>query len=734
VQTTLRSAEARSESQGERTARPAVLPAPPRARCLPPAGFEVALSVVGIALTIAFSYFALGERAQILTDAASLGETRRVAEQILQTLIVAAFIFGGLVFQIARLGCFSRARDHQRSLGSDPRVRASSEAAPAVTLLVPSYKEDAAVVRRTLLSAALQAHPNLAIVLLIDDPPAPSDIGDQIRLQAARMLPGEIAGHLAGPASDCRAAFESFRARSESANVDVFEEMMRLAALHRRIAQSIRELAAGYPIREPADTFFVERVVRSAARSHLRSAFEIEQWGARGVSLSVEDLFARYQHEVACFSKTVSSFERKRYWNLSHEPNKAMNLNAYIGLLGSSYCEARWGRHLLLKPADASEPGSVSFRRPDYLVTLDADSVLLPGYLERLIRVMERDPSVAVAQTPYSAFPMASSVLERIASATTDIQYIVHQGFTQFGATFWVGANAVLRMSALEDIARESIERGFSVRRFIQDRTVIEDTESSIDLSMKGWKLYNFPERLSYSATPPDFGSLVIQRSRWANGGLIILPKLLRYAFALRGPRAALFELVMRFHYLVSIALVNLGLLIVLMWSFGASIRSAWLPLTALPYYGLYFWDMQRLGYRPLDFVRVYVLNLLLVPVNLEGVCRSLHQGLTGKKSAFRRTPKIENRTTTGPVYIVLEYLLAAHCIFGAFMEFYFQRPVHAAFALINGLLWIYGIASLIGFKATFDDLKAWLRTMSEGATASSEPDAQAELARGKAA
>lgn len=64
-------------------------------------------------------------------------------------------------------------------------------------------------------------------------------------------------------------------------------------------------------------------------------------------------------------------------------------------------------------------------------------------------------------------------------------------------------------------------------RRFIQDRTVIEDTESSIDLRRKEWRLYNYPERLSYSATPPDFGSLVIQRGRWANGGLLILPKLL---------------------------------------------------------------------------------------------------------------------------------------------------------------------------------------------------------------
>ena len=83
--------------------------------------------------------------------------------------------------------------------------------------------------------------------------------------------------------------------------------------------------------------------------------------------------------------------------------------------------------------------------------------------------------------------------------------------------------------AALEDIVESARERGLEVRQYIQDRTVIEDTESSIDSSRRGWPLHNYPERLAYSATPPDYGALIVQRRRWANGGLIILPKLLRY-------------------------------------------------------------------------------------------------------------------------------------------------------------------------------------------------------------
>ena len=73
----------------------------------------------------------------------------------------------------------------------------------------------------------------------------------------------------------------------------------------------------------------------------------------------------------------------------------------------------------------------------------------------------------------------------------------------------------------------EESHNGFTIRHYIKDRTVIEDTESSLDLRMHGWRLENYPERLSYSATPPDFGALCVQRQRWANGGLLVLPRLL---------------------------------------------------------------------------------------------------------------------------------------------------------------------------------------------------------------
>ena len=99
---------------------------------------------------------------------------------------------------------------------------------------------------------------------------------------------------------------------------------------------------------------------------------------------------------------------------------------------------------------------------------------------------------------------------------------------TYHAATFWVGANAILRKRALDDIEEIEFKGPFEIHRYISDRTVIEDTESTIDLAAHGWTLHNYNERLAFSATPPDFGSLCIQRHRWANGGLLILPKMWR--------------------------------------------------------------------------------------------------------------------------------------------------------------------------------------------------------------
>ena len=223
----------------------------------------------------------------------------------------------------------------------------------------------------------------------------------------------------------------------------------------------------------------------------------------------------------------------------------------------------------------------------------------------------------------------------------------------QFNATFWVGANALLRLDALRDICSTAFERGHEVKVYIQDRTVIEDTGSTIDLVAKGWTLFNHPERLAYSATPSDFGALIIQRRRWANGGLIIFPDLLRLW---RSPTSSMKapELWIRAHYLLSPALASTGVLTLLLFPFDEVFWSLWLITSAVPYYVSYGRDLKEAGYRWRDLLNVYVLNLLLISVNFAGVLRSVQQMRTGRRSPFARTPKVAGRTASPPTHIIV--------------------------------------------------------------------------------
>lgn len=626
---------------------------------------------------------------------------------VIFVLSIAFLIYGGIVYLFTRLRYLER-RLHHRPASREDLEAVYDGSSPSLTTLVPSYKEDERVVFQALISLALQDYPNRRVALLIDDPPNPGTIGDRVQLAASRALPQRVKQLLEKPAQRFAAALADFLDRKRQGFINLRQEAAQLGMLYSEASTWFKEQADLQVISDHADALFVEKVLHRHRDAHAARAAELhrtsQDWEES--SLSEGRLLREYRRLAAMFSVEVTSFERKRFVNLSHEPNKAMNLNSYIGLMGKSFRERLEGGSCFLEEvdpsyADFSVPGS------DYIITLDADSLVSPDYALRLVHLMEQpgNQRLAVTQTPYSAVPNPPGVLERVAGATTDIQYIIHQGFTGYEATYWVGANALLRTSALEDIAVTEEERGFPVTRYIQDRTVIEDTESSIDLVGRGWRLHNYPERLSYSATPPDFGSLIIQRRRWANGGLIILPKLLRYL--VRGPknRSVIAEAFMRIHYLVSITAVNFGLVILLAFPFTDSIRSLWLPLTALPYFLLYMRDLVLIGYRRGDFLRVYALNLLLIPVNLGGVFKSLQQAWTQEKIPFGRTPKVQGRTAAAPLYILAEYALLLHWCVGAAVDFAGGRPIHGMCALVNAMFLFYAIASFVGLKESKEDL-----------------------------
>jgi len=243
----------------------------------------------------------------------------------------------------------------------------------------------------------------------------------------------------------------------------------------------------------------------------------------------------------------------------------------------------------------------------------------------------------------------------------------------------------------------------------VQDRTVIEDTESSVDLGTHGWTLVNYPERLSYSATPPDFGSLIVQRRRWANGGLLILPKLWRQVRERkrRGEVVSRTELLLRVNYMASIAWASFGLIFLLAYPYDGRLLSPVVLLAALPYFIAMASDLRYAGYKASDVFRIYGFNLILLPVNLAGVLKSIQQSLTGKKIPFVRTPKVKNRTASPLLYVVTPFLIVAFSLFTLWRDVNAQNWGNAAFAAFNATLAIWAIISYIGVGNAIVDI--WL-------------------------
>ena len=669
-----------------------------------------------------------------------------VVEALAYVTTVTLLTMSCLAFMITRLGHYERIKVHQRVQRNEIDDCLETDA-PTITVLVPSYREEERTIRQTVLSAALQEYPDLKVVLLVDDPPYPTDPEDQATLDASRAVSAQLSRELSKPFAEFKSALAAFDLKaSGDLEARMCPEILLNLSKHYDSAVSWFEVERQkMPINDHVDRFFAVDVLERIATDLRMTASALRSAAVEpDVLLTVSRVRQLHIRLVNIFQADISYFERKRFASLSHEPNKAMNLNSYIGLMGGRFSRIPSARGPVLKPTSA-HAADLAIPDTDYLLTLDADSILLPEYCLRLVYHMEQEGNkrVAVAQTPYISFPGPPAAIERIAGATTDIQHIVHQGMQRHEAAFWVGANAVIRKSALMELEERENENGFEIKRYISDRTVIEDTESSVGLRRLGWKIYNYPERLSYSATPPDFGTLVVQRQRWANGGLIILPKLLsvfwkkdrnqqrrekdrtqqrpeqdksqqhrqedknlqRRQEDKNKHKISVLELFLRVSYLASIAWTSLCLCILFFYPFADGLLSRTAVVIALPYFIAMTLDLSWLGYRKRDILAIYGFNLLLLPVNIVGTVESIVQMIGGHKLAFARTPKVADRT---PAPLSLLWVVATFFVWSVWTlrnDVIDQDYLHMIFTVTNLAMLSLGCVWFIGMTNFFSDI-----------------------------
>ena len=644
------------------------------------------------------------------------GGFRFTMEAICYLLVVTALTFSALMYLVARQGALRRFRDHHRVPRGLLDTHFTGEP-HALTVLVPSYAEEPDVVRLTLWSAALQEFPDLRVVLLVDDPPDPTDPAEAARLEKTFAIAAEINDALTKPHARAVLAYDEALAALGSEDLDgavaPVALVQRLIEEYAAAAEWLESMGAAETVADHVSEFFVDQVLMGLASELRLTLLALEAVNfQRAAELSATRLLELHRRLIWIFRARVDTFERKRFASLSQDANKAMNINAYLGLMGARWRPVATAAGTELRRVAAGAPpheGDLDIEGTEYVLTLDADSQLLRDYCLRLVYFLEQQENerVAIVQTPYSSFRGAPTRIERIAGATTDIQHILHQGMTLYDATFWVGANAVIRRRALEDIVEVDTVGGHEIRTYIQDRTVIEDTESSIDIAAAGWRLVNYPERLSYSATPPDFGSLVVQRRRWANGGLLILPKfwLQRRRRRRESRPLRLLEVALRVNYMASLAWASVGLLFLLFYPYDGRLLSPLVIGAALPYFIAMSSDLHLCGHRRLDVFRIYGFNLVLLPVNLAGVLKSVQQAFTGEKIPFARTPKVRNRTSAPGLYVVVPYLVVLYSLLTAWRDYHQQNWGNFAFAVFNAVLASGAIRAYIGVTNSLVDM-----------------------------
>lgn len=678
---------------------------------------EAKITKIFLALTIVFTLGLYQYLARTGYHAYVAGNSALMWEAILFAGAMFFVMYGTLLYQICLIGHY-KIRSQHRVPPREQLERFFDDAdAPKLSIIIPSYKEERNVNWQTMMSAALSEYPTKNVVLLIDDPYHPKALADMVKLEDTRKIAHEMQAMFDAPRAEFVEAKTAFDARLATGYVSVAQELATLSEHFDRVADWLADVANNYMGNRTldelpfADKFFVEQILHAPMARHRAFADSLRAKLAAAELPDMAFITHHYARLIGLFTINFSSFERKKYANLCHEANKAMNLNSYIALVGKSWKEMDVMGKLHLVECAADE-ADFTIPHADYINTIDSDSLMLGEYSMRLIDIFERPENhrLAVIQSPVSSFQGSPAGLERSAGACLDVQFKTHQGYTHWGATFWVGANAMLRHTALEEIKEIRVENGHDIAIYIQDRTVIEDTESTIDLVHKGWKLYNYPERMTFSANPPDFGSLLIQRRRWSNGGLIILPKLFRYVMNSKKDRALAKELFMRFHYLASTTTACVAAMIFMFYPFDTVFSSFWMPLAVAPFLVLFIRDLKNTGYTLGDGLRICAMNLMLFPVVVGGVAKSFQQILTGKKIPFCRTPKITGRTSAPAFYCLLELMLFGMFAYAIVSQALLGHYAKASYAAINAVMLGYALVRFIGVKALFEDMVTPIR------------------------
>jgi cellulose synthase (UDP-forming) len=317
----------------------------------------------------------------------------------------------------------------------------------------------------------------------------------------------------------------------------------------------------------------------------------------------------------------------------------------------------------------------------DLIAILDADHVAQSDLLAKTVGYFD-DARVALVQTPQDFYNLDSFEHGKNYQDQQLFYRGIQPGRNRWGAAFWCGTGAVVRVTALREVGGLATE------------TVTEDIHTTIRLHRRGWRTVYHNEVLARGLAAGDALQYLNQRLRWGTGSMQVLRQ--ENPAWVSGLRP-----MQRVSYLATLlgwfdAWRSLGYLLVpmaVLTTGAVPIRSSlqvFLPVFAVAFlvqrYALY--RMAR-GLAPQGLAVVF--DLVRMPANLQATLRLLVPG----ERAFSVTAKgrTGDQRERMPVPALLTALLAGSLLTAgwAVSTLYGLTPLHygARWAAYGALLWL---------------------------------------------
>jgi exo-beta-1,3-glucanase (GH17 family)/cellulose synthase/poly-beta-1,6-N-acetylglucosamine synthase-like glycosyltransferase len=278
------------------------------------------------------------------------------------------------------------------------------------------------------------------------------------------------------------------------------------------------------------------------------------------------------------------------------------------------------------------------------VAVLDSDYIVEPDWLSRTMPQFA-DPEVGFVQSPQDYRDGEASLFKRL-------MFWEYAGFFKLGMVTRNERNAIIQHGTMSIVRKAALD-GLNGDGWAE-WCICEDSELGLRLFRAGWKAVYSSQSFGRGVMPDDFAAYRKQRHRWAFGAMQIM----------RGHAAALFSpfnreltLGQRWHFVtgwlpwIGDALGLVFTLLALVWSagliFDAKRFEFPIALFMLPSIGLFVFRLAQgwaLYGNRVACSRAERLGAMVAGLALShSIGVAVWQGLLIGRTAFRRTPKMEN-------------------------------------------------------------------------------------------